>query len=81
MRKEFKKVIIGDICYIYPWPVIKENKYLIEVKIDQADVLIQRILNGKLTSPDESPSYLNKKGVHQDGFTPIFSIDEKNSSE
>jgi hypothetical protein len=77
MRKEFRKIIIGNICYIYPWPVIRGKKYLIEVNIDQADLLIKNILDGTLTSPDEGPTYLCKKGVHKDGFTVIFSIDEK----
>ena len=80
MRKEFKKVIIGSSCYLYPWPVIKENKYLIEVEADQADSFIEGIFNSQIISPDERPSYLIKKGLHLDGFTTIFEIDKKKIS-
>lgn len=76
MRKEFKKVLIGEICYLYPLPVIKENKYLIEVEINLADLIIEKILNGQIKSPDETPGYLIKKGYHQDGKTPLFRINK-----
>lgn len=74
MRRDFRKVMVGTTCYLYPWPVIKGNKYLIEVESAEADLWIEKILSGKIPSPDENPSYLIKKGLHQDGFTIIYSM-------
>jgi len=78
IRKVFKKVMINGNCYLYPWPVVKGQKYLIAVDVDQADSIIKDILEGSITSPDEKPAYLSFKEFHKDGTTSIFEISNSN---
>ncbi len=76
-RHEFKKAWLKDKTFIYPLPVIKEQKYLIEVHENFADFWIYAFSTGFITSPDISKNYLNKVTLHQDGKTEIFNIDLK----
>lgn len=75
MRTEFRKVRVQDKTYLYPFPVLKGNKYLIEVKDDFAEFLILSLKNQYLYSPDRDKDYLVEIGVHTDGNTPIFQIE------
>lgn len=77
-RKEFKAVITKDHCYLYPTPVIKDQKYLIEINPQLKDIFICALKNSIVESFDSLPSYLIKTGVHTDGKTSIFKIDYEN---
>jgi hypothetical protein len=74
MRQEFREVQVQNKTYLYPFPVIKGNKYLIEIPKEFSHFVILSLENGFLYSPDQDKNYLNEIGVHTDGNTPIFKI-------
>lgn len=68
-RTEFKYT--GE--FLYPLPVIKDRKYLIECHSFH-DFYIFCFEEGHLASPDSFPNFLRKKSVHSDGQTEILEI-------
>lgn len=74
-RFAFKEVKIAQGQYLFPLPVIKGNKYLIQVPERFSQFFIYCFEHRILPSPDLKPSYLIQKSVHTDGETIIFSID------
>ena len=73
-RTTFRKVTPGGKTYLYPFPVIKENKYLIEVHKEHAEFFMNSLAKGYLTSPDTTQDYLEKIGIHTDNQTPIYKL-------
>lgn len=74
-RNKFKKVFVDGVTFLYPQPVIKNKKYLIEVKSRDADLFILLFDLHFLELPDESPDYLIDGRVHIDEQTRIYEID------
>ncbi len=72
MRNEFRSIKQQESFYLYPLPVIKGNKYLIETKFP--DFFIDSLAKGYLDSPDINKSFLIEEKIHNDGKTPIYSI-------
>jgi hypothetical protein len=73
MRDEFRVTAGNGPQYLYPWPVMKENKYLILSKYPASFILAFK--HHFLTSADSDKSYLKLEGQHSDGKTPIYSIE------
>lgn len=71
-RNEFRHVIINNKSFLYPFPVIKEKKYLIIVNPQFATFFIECFLKGYLLSPDKKNSFYINESVHSDGKTPIL---------
>ena len=71
-RTIFKQVSVKGSRFLYPTPVIKESKYLLKVRQENAQDLIDKIASGLVDSPDITLSQLKKIGVHTDGNTPIY---------
>ncbi len=71
--RDFKKVEIHGEIYLYPVPVIKNNKYLIHCGSEiKADLIITAVSQKKIPHPDENNHSFVTKGYHTDGKTPIF---------
>lgn len=73
-RNEFKKVEIKNTVYLYPYPVIKNAKYLIEIEKEFEPFFIQSFKNKYLASPDSHPPFLIDSHLHEDGATKIYTI-------
>jgi hypothetical protein len=75
-RNIFKKVPLKDkeFCLIYPSPVIKESKYLIQVEDQFAAFFVNALKESFLPSPDINKEYIYEHGTHSDGNTTIFHI-------
>jgi len=72
MKRQFKLVENSDGIFLYPIPVIKEKKYLIQCSShDAAQEFIKSIQNGEIFHPDQETIIAQK--FHSDGQTPIFS--------
>jgi len=68
-------VSIKDRIFIYPHPVIKDKKYLIEFDDqDEAMKVISEIENDERPSPDENLSLMSEVDVHTDGNTVIYRL-------
>lgn len=80
MRNQFKSVLIKGRCFLYPLPVIKENKYLLEVPQDFSDIFILLFQNHFLKNPEGDWKGWQKSEVHSDGKTPIYRLDIENLS-
>ncbi len=80
MRNHFKSVLIKGRCFLYPLPVIKENKYLLEVPKDFSDIFILLFQNHFLKNPEGNWKGWQKSEVHSDGKTPIYQLDIENLS-
>lgn len=66
-------VRVKDRIFIYPVPVIKEKKYLIEAESEeQAQRMIEDLESGTLKSPDDDMEILEEIGLHTDERTKIF---------
>ena len=66
-------VRVRDRIFIYPVPVIKNKKYLIEVSSEiQAQQIIKDLENGSVKSPDENLDHLEEIGLHTDQQTKIY---------
>ena len=73
MKREFKKVEIDGSIHLYPIPVIKDKKYLIECRSDEeASKLMGLIEQNLIPHPDADLSGFQLKGHHTDGRTPIY---------
>ncbi|MCR9204363.1 MAG: hypothetical protein NXH75_07295 [Halobacteriovoraceae bacterium] len=80
MRKAFKAVKIKERCFLYPLPVIKANKYLLEVPSEFSEVFILLFQANFLENPETNWKGWNKTEVHSDGKTPIYKLDAENLS-
>lgn len=70
--RELKITTIQGIVYLYPVPVIKENKYLIRCgSIQAANKLIAKILEQAVVHPDSRESF-KVVGIHTDQQTEIL---------
>jgi hypothetical protein len=71
--RELKKVVIKDKIYLYPFPVMRDKKYLIAFSShEKAERYLKAILNKLLIHPDESKDFLTQLAVHEDGHTIIY---------
>jgi hypothetical protein len=71
--RELKKVVIKDKIYLYPFPVMKDKKYLIAFSSHEtAEKYLKAIENNPLIHPDESKDFLTPLAVHDDGQTIIY---------
>jgi hypothetical protein len=74
-RHHFKMTPSNESFFLYPWPVIKEKKYLIQVPNEKvAAFLIYAIEKHWLPSPDDQTEWLVSLGLHQDQRTVIYQI-------
>lgn len=74
LRKVYKETLIGEVCYLYPLPVIKEHKYLIRLDRRFSDFFIDCFHKSYLESPDTRPPYIENDGTHSDGNTKVIKI-------
>jgi hypothetical protein len=75
MSREFKTTQIDNHYYLYPIPVIKNQKYLIQCSdYNQSIELIRLIHNKEIIHPDNSLSQFIRLGTHTDNKTPIYKI-------
>ena len=74
LRVDFKRVSFDNKFFLYPTPVIKNQKYLIEVGKSWADFFIFCLLHGFIPSPDGNLSYLREDRIHTDGKTMIYQV-------
>lgn len=73
MKRTFKKVIIDSEIFLYPVPVIKEQKYLIQCGSDlAADEFVTAVEKGEFSHPDENSHDFVTVRHHTDGKTPIL---------
>lgn len=73
--RDFKKVEIDGEIYLYPVPVIKNNKYLILCGSESdADQMLTALSQKKITHPDEGSNDFTTLRFHTDGRTPILKI-------
>ncbi len=73
--REFKiTTILGNI-YIYPFPVIKDSKYLVSCdSLQEAHELIENISNKKIKHPDDKGANIIFISLHSDQRTKIFKL-------
>jgi len=74
-RNTFKEVKVLNKSFLYPLPVIKEKKYLIELGEVPADFMIYALEKSFVESPDSSLTFYMKNGIHTDGKTPYYLLD------
>ena len=71
--RELKITTIKDVVYLYPIPVLKENKYLVRCEsIQKAHELIDDISNHKTSHPDNPHEHFQVVALHTDQQTKIF---------
>ena len=73
-RHIYKKVSVNNRCFLYPMPIIKQAKYLIEVEEEFADFFIFAFEHKMLPSADGLPEFLEESGIHNDGATKIYAV-------
>jgi ASC-1-like (ASCH) protein len=78
MRNQYKQVSFSVLNFLYPTPVIKELKYLIELDEKLTNFFIFAFEHKYLESADSKPSFLVEDRVHEDGRTKIYQIDYSN---
>jgi hypothetical protein len=73
--RDFKiTTILGNI-YIYPFPVMKESKYLISCdSLQQAQELIDKISKKQIKHPDDEGANILFISLHTDQQTKIFKL-------
>lgn len=75
----FKKTKTEEIILLYPTPVIKNKKYLIQTGSEiEARVKLALLNSGILKTPLEDRTIYEKVRVHKDGKTKVYQLD-KNS--
>ncbi|MGB0452913.1 MAG: hypothetical protein ACPGJV_04290 [Bacteriovoracaceae bacterium] len=72
MRNSYKKVFVAGECFLYPEPVIKDNKYLLLVDEDFSEFIIEAFKMGIIDSLDDRPQFIRELRVHSDGRTSIY---------
>ncbi len=73
----FKKTNIGDTILLYPTPVIKDKKYLIQTNSEiEARVKLALLNGGILKTPLEDETIYEKVKLHKDGKTQIYQLHE-----
>ena len=71
--RELKITTIKDVVYLYPVPVLKENKYLVRCEsMQKAHELIDDISKGKTSHPDNPNEHFKVIALHTDQQTKIF---------
>lgn len=80
MRYQFKAVQIKERCFLYPQPVVKENKYLLEIPTQFSEVFILLFQARFLENPEGDWKGWEKTEVHSDGKTPIYKLEVENLS-
>ncbi len=73
-RNQFKKVSIKDQTYLYPLPILRENKYLLQIESEWSDFLIFCLEKRLIDSPDLKSELYQNSRIHEDGRTPIIII-------
>jgi hypothetical protein len=70
-------VSIKDQIYIYPFPVIKDKKYLIHMESKEiAELFTVQVSSGEIDSPDGKIDSLPEIGIHSDGKTKIYKLED-----
>ena len=73
----FKKTKIEGDILLYPTPIIKDKKYLIQTKSEvEATVKLALLNSGLLKTPLEDELVYEKVRIHKDGKTQIYKLDE-----
>jgi hypothetical protein len=71
--RDFKKVEIDGEFYLYPVPVIKNNKYLILCgTLSEAEEMQTAISEKRILHPDEQSHHFTTVRYHTDEKTPIL---------
>ena len=73
-RQVFKQVKLNNCTYLYPMPVIKNHKYLIQIDDQYVYFFMHAFEHAFVASPDEKLNWLVFSHVHTDGNTSIFTI-------
>lgn len=73
----FKKTKTEDVFFIYPTPVIKDKKYLIQTNSEiEARVKLALLNSGVLKTPLKDENIYEKVKLHKDGTTWIYQLNE-----
>ncbi|MAE59559.1 MAG: hypothetical protein CME69_11800 [Halobacteriovorax sp.] len=73
----FKKTKTEEIILLYPTPVIKDKKYLIQTGSEvEARVKLALLNSGILKTPLEDKTIYEKVRVHKDGKTKVYQLNE-----
>lgn len=71
--RELKITTIQGIVYLYPVPVMKENKYLVRcASLEKANELIEEITHQKISHPDDPGQDFQAVSIHTDQQTKIL---------
>lgn len=71
--RELKTTTIQGITFLYPFPVVKENKYLIRCEsVEKANELVESIANKSIVHPDRSSDDFKEVEMHSDQQTRIL---------
>lgn len=71
--RELKITNIQGIVFLYPVPVLKDNKYLIRCEsIEKANELVASITKKTMAHPDQTSGDYKVIGIHTDQQTKIL---------
>ena len=75
MWRELRATKINQKIYLFPYPVIKERKYLILCENEQqAQEIIQGVKDKKFQHPDLISDDFIFLTLHSDGVTKIYTL-------
>jgi hypothetical protein len=75
--RELKITKVQETIYLYPVPVIKENKYLIQCdSIEEAKDLISSVESGLVAHPDQAGPTYRCLSLHSDQQTRILKLEK-----
>jgi hypothetical protein len=78
VMRELRQTKIEGQIFLYPYPVEKNNKYLILcLTMDESKRVIDDVKNNKLTHPDISSEDFIFIQYHSDQHTKIYSCSSK----
>lgn len=76
--RTFKLAKMKDMSVIYPHPVKKGEKYLIQPNHNLGDTELQLLVSalneGYLSTQKDHSSYYRNMGTHTDGQTPVYEL-------
>lgn len=76
-KRQYKFAQNKDSFFIYPFPVDKKRKFLLLCDSKKQALILQHcLMGGYLEDPLSSSHCYNYEGLHLDGQTPLYRINE-----
>jgi hypothetical protein len=74
LEQHFRMSKLAEGHIIYPFPPIKDKKWLITIDEghDEAKRIVDLLNNDLIAGPLITPELYEQVGIHQDGKTPLF---------